>query len=169
MRGSNGNWWLFFFLSEIGMKEDLQNLHLQYPGMKFIFSGITQRRRWKARRFLFFFHFALQTTNRLSHYAHCNCKGSFYFFTQAFGLDWTVLHKCFKLYMLSYIFILWFVMSTISTVINNVALVIQVPLFIMQNSLVTVKFAFTLTHSSDLCVEFTLDCKRWTTLFNSSL
>ena len=45
--------------------------------------------------------------------------------------------------MLSYIFILWFVMSTMSTVINNVALVIQLPLFIMQTSLVTVNFAFT--------------------------
>ena len=45
--------------------------------------------------------------------------------------------------MLSYIFILWFVMSTISTVISNVALVIQLPLFIMQTSLVTVNFAFT--------------------------
>lgn len=31
-----------------GMKEDLQHLHLQYPGMKIIFSGITLRCRWRA-------------------------------------------------------------------------------------------------------------------------
>ena len=30
------------------MKEDLDQLHLQYPEMRIIFSGISQRRRWKS-------------------------------------------------------------------------------------------------------------------------
>ncbi|KAL1005230.1 hypothetical protein UPYG_G00056380, partial [Umbra pygmaea] len=66
---------------DAGMK-DLHHHYLQYPGMKFIFSGITQRCRWrsaanpgkidKARRFV---------NSVVATYVHC-LGGSFVKHTQ---------------------------------------------------------------------------------------